>query len=73
MIVLAASLKIIELIDSGVHPDLVALAGGALISGVSAYLCIEVFIRLLERVGMMPFVIYRLLLGIALFVFFAPI
>lgn len=73
VIVLAASLKIIELIDSGVHPDLVALAGGALISGVSAYLCIEVFIRLLERVGMMPFVIYRLLLGIALFVFFAPI
>jgi len=73
VIVLAAGLKIIELVQSGVHPDLAALLGGALISGLSAYLCIEVFIRLLERVGMMPFVIYRLLLGIMLFVLFAPI
>jgi len=43
---------------------------GAAISGISAYLCIEVFIRLLDRIGMLPFVIYRLLLGGFLFLFF---
>ena len=36
---------------------------GALISAVSAYFCIHFFLKLLERIGMTPFVIYRLLLG----------
>lgn len=37
--------------------------GGALIAAVFAYLTIGFFLRLLNRVGMMPFVVYRLLLG----------
>lgn len=47
------------------------LITGAIISGISAYLCIHFFLKLLERVGMLPFVIYRLLLGIGLFWIFA--
>lgn len=39
---------------------------GAAISGVSAYLCIGLFLNFVKRIGMMPFVIYRLLLGAAL-------
>lgn len=39
---------------------------GALLAGVSAYLCIATFIALVERTGMLPYVIYRLLLGLAL-------
>ncbi len=42
-----------------------------LISGLVAYLTIGGFIWLLGRVGMMPFVIYRLLLGVALLVVFS--
>ncbi len=42
------------------------LASGALIAGISAYLCIHYFIALVEHTGMMPYVIYRLLLGTAL-------
>lgn len=37
-----------------------------LVAGVSAFLCIRVFIQLVERMGMMPFVIYRLALGVGL-------
>jgi undecaprenyl-diphosphatase len=49
------------------HPiDGGALLTGALISGITAYLCIYLFLKLLERVGMLPFVIYRLLLGLYL-------
>lgn len=43
---------------------------GALLSGISAWVCIHYFLILLERVGMMPFVIYRLLLGGLLLIFF---
>jgi len=36
---------------------------GAVLAAISAYICIHFFIRLLERLGMLPFVIYRLMLG----------
>lgn len=36
---------------------------GAVLAAISAYFCIHFFIRLLERLGMLPFVIYRFLLG----------
>lgn len=44
---------------------------GMVVSGVSAYACIHYFLKLLDRVGMLPFVVYRLLLGLLLFVLFA--
>jgi undecaprenyl-diphosphatase len=37
---------------------------GVLLSALSAGLCIHFFLRLIERVGMLPFVIYRVLLGV---------
>lgn len=43
---------------------------GTLVAAVSAYLCIHFFLRLIERTGMLPFVIYRLLLGVVLLVLF---
>jgi len=43
--------------------DWYALLLGTTVSAVSAFLCIHFFLRLIERMGMMPFVIYRLLLG----------
>ena len=42
---------------------------GFLASAISAFLCIHLFLRFLERIGMTPFVVYRLLLGAALFLF----
>lgn len=43
---------------------------GAVLSCVSAYLCIYYFLKLIENLGMLPFVIYRLLLGTVLLLFF---
>lgn len=40
---------------------------GAVVAGVSAYYCIAFFIRLLSRTGMLPYVIYRVVLGLFLF------
>lgn len=46
--------------------DWTAMAVGALVSAVAAFLCIHVFLKLLERVGMLPFVIYRVVLGVVI-------
>ncbi|MEA2094929.1 MAG: undecaprenyl-diphosphate phosphatase [Pseudomonadota bacterium] len=40
-----------------------ALLLGTAVAAVSAYLCIHYFLQLVERIGMLPFVLYRLLLG----------
>ena len=61
VITLAGLLAVKDLLE---QPHLID--GGALIAGVTAYLCIHFFLKLLERIGMLPFVIYRLLLGVAL-------
>ena len=41
---------------------------GVLLSAISAGLCIHYFLRLVDRIGMLPFVIYRVLLGVAILV-----
>ena len=41
---------------------------GIVLSAISAGLCIHYFLRLVERVGMLPFVVYRVLLGAAILV-----
>lgn len=65
-ILLPGGLKGVELIQIGAPVDWGVLITGAVISGVFAYLCIHYFLKLLERIGMQPFVIYRLILGIIL-------
>jgi undecaprenyl-diphosphatase len=41
---------------------------GAALSALSAVLCIHYFLRLIDRIGMLPFVVYRVLLGVAILV-----
>ncbi|RUO78978.1 undecaprenyl-diphosphate phosphatase [Pseudidiomarina taiwanensis] len=42
---------------------------GVVVSFVAAYLCIHLFLTVIERMGMLPFVLYRLALGALLFTF----
>ncbi len=42
------------------------LAYATLLAALVAFLCIHFFLRLIERIGFMPFVIYRLMLGLLL-------
>lgn len=62
-ILMAAGYETNKLLNTTVPVDWTIFAIGLLVSGVSAYLCIHVFLKLLDRIGMLPFVIYRLLLG----------
>jgi len=66
VIVLAGGMETLDYLEFASIDDMNNLIVGALISAVSAYLCIHYFLMLLERAGMTPFVIYRLVLGIVL-------
>lgn len=63
----AGALKAWELTSSAPAVDWWTLGLGALLSGITAYLCIALFLRLLDRVGLMPFVYYRIVLAAVLF------
>lgn len=71
VILIACGLLGLELINSDVTPDWTAMAAGVVLSGISAYLCIHFFLAFIEKIGMQPFVIYRLALGIVLILLFA--
>ena len=67
-VILAASvLELSVLLRQPGDPDWTALGVGVAVSGVVAYLTIRGFLALLERLGMAPFAVYRVLLGAALF------
>ncbi|MGR9045557.1 MAG: undecaprenyl-diphosphate phosphatase [Gammaproteobacteria bacterium] len=70
VIALAGMLKGLELYQSGLPVPWNLMLVGTTISAVVAYLTIGWFLRLLDRIGMMPFVWYRLVLGAVLFVVF---
>lgn len=70
VIFLAGGLEMLELFRLATPPDWYALGLGVAVSGLSAYGCIGGFLKLLERVGIVPFVLYRLALGGMLFYFF---
>lgn len=71
VIVLASGLSVLDLVKVAEPVDWGALALGVALSAVSAYLCIHYFLKLIERVGLFPFVAYRLALGMLLLFLFA--
>jgi undecaprenyl-diphosphatase len=73
IIALASMLEIKKLVEQAepVQWDVIVL--GTFVSGVAAYLCIRVFLRLLERISMLPFAIYRVLLAVVIAVVFGAV
>jgi len=65
-IAMAGSYLTLKLVLSVEAVDWLAMGLGSLIAFVSAYACIHYFLILLNKIGMMPFVIYRLILGVGL-------
>jgi undecaprenyl-diphosphatase len=63
----AGALKGFELLQGSNQFSWWLLALGASVSGVTAYLCIALFLRLLDRLGLMPFVYYRVILAVVLY------
>ena len=66
IITLAGGWITVKLIRSSVEIEWITLISGAFVSAISAYLCIHFFMKLISKMGMWPFVIYRLILGVIL-------
>lgn len=67
VIAFAGCMIAVDLKDGDVTVNGLQLALAAIVSGLTAYLCIATFIRLLDRVGLMPFVYYRIFLAAVLY------
>lgn len=66
IIAAAGLLKLVQLLAMDSSVDWLQLALATAIAAVTAYTCIALFLRLLDRIGLMPFVWYRVLLALAL-------
>ena len=65
-IAMAGSYLTLKLVLSTETVDWQAIGFGSFVAFISAYACIHYFLILLNKIGMMPFVIYRLALGFGL-------
>lgn len=68
VIALAGLYEMHTLIGMGPSVDWPAVFIGMLVSGITAYTCIHFFLTFIGRVGMQPFVMYRVILGVVLLV-----
>ncbi|MBU24678.1 MAG: undecaprenyl-diphosphate phosphatase [Gammaproteobacteria bacterium] len=64
----ATILKMNDLIESPDPLPWDTIAVGVIVSFLSAYLCIRLFLAWIQRVGLLPFVAYRLVLGVVLLI-----
>lgn len=68
-ILMSGALVTLELLQRDTPVEWNDLILGIALSLIAAYACIHYFLRFVERIGMLPFVIYRLLLGAAIIYF----
>lgn len=69
---LAGAHKMLQLARGSEAVDWSVLIVGALLSALTAFACIHYFLKLLNRFGMLPYVAYRLVLGVVLLLIFWP-
>jgi undecaprenyl-diphosphatase len=65
----AALLLVLDLLEQP-YTNWLEIGYGMVVAGAVAYACIHFFLQTINRLGFMPFVIYRLMLGGILFLFF---
>jgi undecaprenyl-diphosphatase len=70
VILMAGGYESLQLLQQAEPVAWGAIVLGTVVSGVSAYLSIHFFMQLIEKIGMLPFVVYRLLLGVLLLLLF---
>ncbi len=72
VIALAGGAEGLELLTAPGAVDWAWFGLGALVAGMSAYVCIGVFLALVAQVGLWPFAVYRIALGALLLGLVAP-
>lgn len=70
VILAAASYELLKLIYNNSALDILSFIVATLFSAISAFITIHFFLKFLDKIGMLPFVIYRLILGLVLIILF---
>lgn len=60
--------KGLEMLESGTSTEWGMLAYAIMVSAIVSFACIHLFLRLIERIGFMPFILYRIALGVLLYI-----
>ena len=68
--VAAATLETVKMLNDPMPRDWAALWVGFIVSAIAGYLCIKYFLHFLNRYGMWPHVLYRIVLSVILFIVF---
>jgi undecaprenyl-diphosphatase len=63
----AGLLKTLDLLESDGPVDWFLLGSATVLAALTAYTCIRLFLALLDRIGLMPFVYYRIVLAAILY------
>jgi undecaprenyl-diphosphatase len=69
IIAAAGLLAALDLSESGFESGFGVLVIGFLAAAISTYACIHFFLAFIKRIGMLPFVVYRVVLGLLLIAF----
>ncbi|MBV2128980.1 undecaprenyl-diphosphate phosphatase [Arsukibacterium indicum] len=69
IIMLSGGYQASKLLSEPERFDIAGIALGMGLAFISALVCIHFFLKIISRMGMLPFVIYRLLLGVGLIIF----
>jgi|TARA_B110000211_G_scaffold89274_1_gene104288 undecaprenyl-diphosphatase len=59
----AAVIKLWDLLHTSITPDWFVLGIATVVAGLSAYFCIVLLLNIVNKIGYLPFVIYRIGLG----------
>jgi len=70
VIVLSGGLETVKLIQADTVVDWATLLSATALSALAAYVCIHLFLKVIAKMGMWPFVVYRLILGAVLLYIF---
>lgn len=70
VIVLSGGLETVKLIQADTLVDWATLLSATALSALAAYVCIHLFLKVIAKMGMWPFVVYRLILGAVLLYIF---
>jgi len=70
IIILSGGLSFLDLVQQPEVVDWVFIATGMALSFISALVCIHLFLNAISKMGMLPFVVYRMILGAVLFALF---
>lgn len=69
-ILMAGTYASTQLINASIHMHWYDFMIGMSVSAISAFCCIHLFLKLINKIGLLPFVIYRIILGIVLIFIF---